>query len=131
MMQTRCSFYQWAGVGVILGLLAGAAPSLADYTIIARWRDNSTNEDGFKLWRKCDAETSWTLRQTTAANAVSVTDTILSSLHTCQYKVNSFIGSTLSADSNTRTVYLPPNDLNMRKDTTPFGTRTGARQIRK
>jgi len=117
----------------LLAALLFASRANADFTVTATWHDNSTGEDGFQLSRKCDDETVWTVVQTTAANATTVQDTVSASLHTCSYVVNAFkSGAADSPDSNIRTLYLSsPVDVNMRKGSSQFGTRSGSRQIRK
>ncbi|MBI4359755.1 MAG: hypothetical protein HY564_01505 [Candidatus Jacksonbacteria bacterium] len=80
------------------GLAAAAADSK---TVSLSWTDNSNNETGFKIYR------GGTLVTTTAANAVSYTDTGRSASTTYSYYIKATNGSGDSSSSSTVSVTTP------------------------
>lgn len=62
------------------------------------WTDNSTGESGFEIWRSTNL-TSWTLINTTAANATSYSDTVTTETQ-YYYKVTPTDGTNRGESSN-------------------------------
>ena len=82
-----------------------AAPSNATAsgspTVTVAWTDNSTNEDGFEVWREKKVRGRWgsaTKVAATAANATSATDS--PGKGTFRYRVRAFDGTLFSGWSN-------------------------------
>ena len=74
------------------------------------WRDNSTNETGFKIERKTGAGGSWAQIATTAANVVAYNNTGLTPVTTYYYRVrayNSVSNSDYSGEANATTNARP------------------------
>jgi hypothetical protein len=84
------------------------------------WKDNSSNETGFKIYRKVDTG-AWILRTTTTANVQSFSDTTAannSSTKTYQYYVVACNASGNSPSSVTATVPYQPANLSAAKGST-------------
>jgi hypothetical protein len=87
--------------------------SVSSSKINLNWTDNSTNETGFKIYRKA-ALSSWMLRATTGANATSFSDTTASNnslTTTYQYYMVSYNSSGNSPATYTATVPYQPASL--------------------
>jgi hypothetical protein len=72
------------------------------------WTDNSSNETGFQVYRKagaCSSTNTWTLINTTEADATSFNNTGLTTGQTYSYKVRSFTKSTAAPYANGFSVY--------------------------
>lgn len=69
------------------GLSATASDGSVD--IVLTWTDNSSTEDGFEVERSDDGATGWALINTTAANAVTYTDTSLGFSTQKYYRIRS------------------------------------------
>ena len=78
----------------LLAIAAGAAQ------INLTWTDNATNESGYKIERRIGTG-AWGLIATTAANATSYANTLLSSNTTFEYRVRATNSVGDSANSNT------------------------------
>lgn len=76
--------------------LAGTASSSTSVSLL--WRDNSTNETGFRVFRKLGSTGTYTAR-TTGANAISFNDTGLTPSTTYFYKLQAFNASGNSAET--------------------------------
>jgi len=86
-----------------------AAPSAT--TIEVRWKDNSTNESGFQVYRSTAGPTGvFSLRGTTGTNVAQFTDTGLTSATQYCYRVAAVAKGTTSGFSNTAcaTTAAPP-----------------------
>jgi PKD repeat protein len=70
--------------------------------VTLRWTDNSTNETGFEVWRAPSGSTAFALLATTAANAVTYSDSAPRGNY--QYKVRARNATSTSAYSNTVTI---------------------------
>lgn len=75
------------------------ATSISTTAIVLAWKDNSTNEKGFKVERKT-GNGSYTMVSTTTANTVSYIDTGLTSNTMYTYRVYSFNSDGNSVTSN-------------------------------
>ena len=64
------------------------------------WRDNSTNETGFRVQRRVDGTARWSEIATTAANGNAFSDTGLKDATTYRYRVRAFNNGGVSAFSN-------------------------------
>jgi len=72
-------------------------------SIVLTWKDNSNNEDGFKIQRKegaCDSTNSWSQIATKEANAITHTNTGLTPNTTYSYRVRAYNAVGDSAYSN-------------------------------
>ncbi|MBI4833838.1 MAG: chromosome condensation regulator RCC1 [Planctomycetes bacterium] len=84
-----------------------AAPTSLSNTVISLsqinlgWLDNSSNELGFKIWRKIGSSGNYTQIATLDANVTSYSNTGLSPLTTYYYLVKAYNGFGDSAASNT------------------------------
>ncbi len=91
---------------------APAAPSGLTATYAAsmsanlNWRDNSSNETGFRIERSTDG-TNFTTVATVGANTTSYTNSSLSRWTTYVFRVRAVNGSTASAPSNNAYVSMP------------------------
>lgn len=65
------------------------------------WTDNSGAEDGYKIERSPDGSSSWTVINTTSANATSYNDTGLTQNTAYYYRVRAYVSSDYSAYSST------------------------------
>jgi hypothetical protein len=76
---------------------------ISSTSIVLSWKDNSSNEDGFKIYRKkgaCDSAYSWSQITTKEANATSYTNTGLTPDTTYSYRVRAYNAVGNSAYSN-------------------------------
>ncbi len=71
------------------------------------WTDNSSNENGFQIWRTSNNGRSWTNIANVSANTTSFTDTGVNARKTYSYSVRAFNSAGNSAYSNTVTVTTP------------------------
>lgn len=71
------------------------------------WADNSSNENGFQIWRTSNNGRSWTNIANVSTNTASFTDNGVSARKTYSYAVRAFNGTGYSAYSNTATVTTP------------------------
>jgi hypothetical protein len=72
------------------------------------WTDNSSNETGFEIYRKagnCSSTNTWTLINTTAANAANFNNTGLTSGQTYSYRLRAFNISTAAPYANGYSAY--------------------------
>lgn len=72
----------------------------SDHVVNISWNDNSTNEDGFKLYRSVDGS-NFSAVQTLASNQVSVNDSFLDEQANYYYKLTSYNSKGESGFSNT------------------------------
>ncbi len=86
-----------SGIPIAPSTLAAASPSSTQITI--SWRDNSTNETGFKVERAPAAAGPWTYIGSTAATGYG--DSALAAGTTYYYRVQAYNSSGNSAYSNT------------------------------
>jgi hypothetical protein len=89
------------------------ATSASTAKIDLTWNDNSTNETGFKIYRKSGSD-AWALRTTTGANVINFNDTTAtnnSSTTSYQYYIVAYNASGDSPTSNTATVPFQPANL--------------------
>lgn len=86
--------------------------------LLLTWKDNSNNEDGFKIERMTGTDGSWAEVGTVAANIKTYTDSLADSQQYC-YRVLAFNNSGLSGPSNTACdPTVPdgdPNNLTIRR----------------
>jgi hypothetical protein len=68
------------------------------------WKDNSTNETGFKVWYSTNNGSTWQVYATLAANTTSYTTSALVLGTTYQFKVTAYTSAGDSAFSNTASV---------------------------
>jgi hypothetical protein len=102
------------------------ATSASSTKINLAWKDSSTNETGFKIYRKAGSD-PWTLRTTPGSNAKTFTDTTAnnnSSATIYQYYVQAFNESGNSPSTYPATVPYPPINL-----TASQGTNAGSIQL--
>lgn len=71
------------------------------------WSDNSSNENGFQVWRTSNNGRSWTNIANVSANTASFTDNAVNARKTYSYAVRAFNDAGYSAYSNTATVTTP------------------------
>jgi fibronectin type 3 domain-containing protein len=95
------------------------ATAVSGSQINLSWKDNSTNETGFKIWRKVGTSGSWVVRATVGANVTSYQDTGLVPCTLYTYGVvayNSNGDSTASnaASATTPCVPMAPTNLTAR-----------------
>jgi hypothetical protein len=79
------------------------AKAISSSRIILGWKDNSNNEEGFKIYRKegaCDSSTSWSLVATKGANTTTHTNTGLSPNTRYSYRLRAYNAAGNSAYSN-------------------------------
>jgi hypothetical protein len=72
-------------------------------SIILGWKDNSNNEEGFKIYRKegaCDSSNSWSLIATKGANVKTHTNTGLTANTIYSYQVRAYNAAGNSSYSN-------------------------------
>jgi hypothetical protein len=77
------------------------ASAISSSAIKLTWRDNSSNEAAFEVWRSLTAGGPYTLVATTPANVTSVTDGSLPGDRTIYYKVCAKAAAQTSSYSNT------------------------------
>jgi hypothetical protein len=65
------------------------------------WTDNSSDEDGFKIWRSPNGATGWTQVGTVGADVTTFSDTTVVAGSTYYYRVNAYNAAGDSAYSNT------------------------------
>jgi len=85
------------------------------------WMDNSTDEAGFKVYRRAAGENTWTLLSTLAPNTVTFANTGLTPGTTFTYQVTAFNNAGESSPSNEITAITlasptPPTGLTARAD---------------
>ena len=83
-----------------------AATSVKYNRVSLSWKDNSTNESGFKIQRSTDGVT-YSLVATLGANAVSFADTAVTALKTYYYRVTAYNTAGSSGYSNVLSVKTP------------------------
>lgn len=71
------------------------------------WTDNSSNENGFQIWRTSNNGRSWTNIANVSANTSSFSDNGVNARKTYSYSVRAFNDAGYSAYSNTATVTTP------------------------
>lgn len=71
----------------------------SDQSVRLEWRDNSDNEEGFRVYRRTDGS-SRTLIATLASNVTTHTDDTIEASHVYAYSVTAFNGSEESDSSN-------------------------------
>ena len=79
------------------------AKATSSSSIVLTWKDNSNNEDGFKIESKlgaCDSANAWALIATKEANAKTHTNTGLTANTTYSYRVRAYNAGGNSAYSN-------------------------------
>jgi hypothetical protein len=89
------------------------ATSVSGSKISLAWTDKSTDETGFKIYRKAGAGL-WKLLATTAANVKRYSDALATgndSTKTYSYRVKACTGSVCSPSTNTAVVPYKPTDL--------------------
>ncbi len=84
-----------------------AATCIDGQSIKITWKDVSTKETGFEIWRKVGASGSWELYTTMGRNAISFVDTSISAKNSYSYRVRAKINdNTVYSDySNEVTIY--------------------------
>ncbi|MGK9367280.1 fibronectin type III domain-containing protein [Melioribacter sp. Ez-97] len=93
-----------------------------DYTVTLLWQDNSTNEDGFEVWRK-EGTGSYSLILTLPPNTISTIDNGVSPFTDYFYKIRAFNESGNSEFSNeVSTSSLPGGLWNLQAEA--IGTHT-------
>lgn len=98
----------WVNAAVLtLCLLLPTIASGATATLV--WKDNSTDEDGFRIFRKLPADPDFVLIATTAANETKFVDA--TSVEGACYKLKAFNASGESAFSNTACALFAPGNL--------------------
>ena len=93
-------------------------PNPSSSRIRVSWRDNSTNEDGFRIERAWSLNDSWTLIATTPANATSLSTSMAREQQVC-YRVTAF-GAAGSSSPSTPDCTTAPQIV------TNLMTKTGA-----
>ena len=84
-----------------------SAKATSSSSIVLTWKDNSNNEDGFKIQRKegeCDSTNSWSQIAIKEANIKTHTNTGLTSNTTYSYRVRAYNAGGNSAYSNCASV---------------------------
>ena len=84
-----------------------SARAVSNRIVDLTWRDNSTNEDGFRAYRRRAGEVSFTLLATTSRNVTSYRDGLAAPNTSYDYQVRAFNISGAS-DSNVAFVTTPP-----------------------
>ncbi len=84
-----------------------SAVATASNRVNLTWSDNSSNENGFQIWRTSNNGRSWTNIANVAANTASFTDSGVNARKTYSYAVRAFNNTGYSAYSNTATVTTP------------------------
>lgn len=86
------------------------ATSISASEIVLFWEDNSTDEAGFKVWRKLNPGDSYTEHATLPAGDTTFTDASLDSRTTYYYQISAYntYGSNVSDEAHARTGSLPP-----------------------
>jgi hypothetical protein len=80
-----------------------ATSAVSSTQINLSWTDNSSNETGFEVYRKagnCASTNTWTLINTTAANATSFNNTGLTSGQTYSYRIRALTKSAAAPYAN-------------------------------
>lgn len=91
---------------VLLGAFALLAPAqAAQFTL--RWKDNASNETGFRIERATGSSGSFSLIASTGANTTSYVDANLPASTTYRYRIRAYNGSGNSGYSNTATGTTP------------------------
>ncbi|MFN7138617.1 MAG: putative Ig domain-containing protein, partial [Limisphaerales bacterium] len=83
------------------------ATAVSDVQINLSWTDNSSNEDGFRIFRSTDG-TTFTAITTVGANVKTFSNTGLSGNRTYWYRVTSYNSAGNSANSNTASDITAP-----------------------
>ena len=103
------------------------AMAVSSFRIELGWRDNSSNETGFKVQRRLEGSGEWAEAGTTAANATTYSDMGLLPATAYRYRVQAFNDTAVSAFSNeamaTTQAALPPTLTQFTPTTGPVGTR--------
>ena len=103
------------------------AMAVSSFRIELAWRDNSSNETGFKVQRRLEGSGEWAEAGTTAANATTYSDMGLLPATAYRYRVQAFNDTAVSAFSNeamaTTQAALPPTLTQFAPTTGPVGTR--------
>jgi hypothetical protein len=84
-----------------------AAKATSSSSIVLTWKDNSNNEDGFRIHRKegaCDSANTWSLIATKGSNMTNHTSTGLKPNTTYSYRVRSYNAGCNSDYSNCASV---------------------------
>lgn len=80
-----------------------SAKPTSSTSIVLLWKDNSTNEEGFKIYRKegaCDSSNPWSLIATKETNVKTHADTGLTANTTYSYRVRAYNAGGNSTYSN-------------------------------
>ena len=104
---------------IVMVILVSASISQAQSRqLLLSWKDNSTNESGFKIERMAGTAGSWGEIDEVSTNIKTYTDTTPDALQYC-YRVLAFNASGLSGPSNVACdPTVPdgdPNNLNLRR----------------
>lgn len=91
----------------------------SDHVVNISWNDNSSNEDGFKLYRSEDGN-SFSVVQTTSANQNSVNDSFLDNNKNYYYKLTAFNDQGESGFSNTAQITTLTNLNSVQKNMIGF-----------
>ncbi len=84
------------------------APTIQYNQVQLSWTDNSSNELGFKVFRRLSTDSVWSATYfTVGANVLTYTDTAVSASTSYQYKVLAYNNTGASGDSNIITVTTP------------------------
>jgi hypothetical protein len=73
-------------------------------TATLKWRDNASNESGYKVWYSTNGGSTWNVYATLGANATTFTTSALTRNVTYLFKVSAFNAGSESAFSNTVSV---------------------------
>ena len=89
-----------------------SASDIAKHSVLLHWTDNSSNEDGFYVYRSLTSGSGFVHILTTSANATQITDTGLDPITTYYYKVRAFNEDGYSEYTNeigvTTLEFMPP-----------------------
>ena len=88
-----------------------AASCIDGQNIKITWKDTTTKETGFEIWRKVGTSGSWELYTTMGRNAISFVDTSISAQNSYSYKIRAKINDNVvySDYSNEVTIWASAN----------------------
>ncbi len=84
-----------------------SASATSDTTVDLAWTDNSSNETGFIVEWSANGSTGWTSLTTTAANAVTYTDSTIAASTTRYYRVRATNAAGDSSNTSTASATTP------------------------
>ena len=114
------TIFMMLGLFVAMPLIVFAAPPATPTNLTAKagvggitltWKDNSTNEERFSIYRKAEGTTGWTPVGTVTANTITFLDTTAVEGKTYSYKVQAYLsgaGNGYSGESNEAIVTMTP-----------------------